>query len=405
VCRKIMDGLADRRCALVCVDWFYHGLAEGADAADYNFDHPDAFDFAALRDTLKVMAAGVPVSVARYDFTRHRRDPGNASMIGAADVVIVEGILTFYDPQIREMMNLKVFVDEDADVCLARRIRRDAAERGRSVDSVLSQYERFVKPSFENFILPTKRHADIVLPRGKENLVAVDLIVKHCALKIQQVDLRKVLPNLVVMADSYQARGLHTLFRDASATRHDFVFYADRLMRLLIEEGLGLLPFERKCVTTPQSALYYGVGFSAGLCGVSLMPGGEAMENALRLVAHNIRIGKMLIAAPSRERRSVVFAKLPTDVSQRHILLLEPVLNTGLSCITAIEHLLTAEVGCREEHILVLSVVASRLAATELCRRFPKSRLVVSAVDNEVDANGDVVPGLGDFATRYFGTD
>jgi uridine kinase len=404
VCRKIMDGLADQRCALLCVDWFYRGLTPGVKPQDYNFDHPEAFDFAALRSTLETMQSGTPVSVPRYDFAKHCRDSDQAAEFGTVDVVIVEGILTFYDPRVREMMNMKIFVDEDADVCLARRIKRDVAERGRSVDSVLAQYERYVKPSFEGYILPTKRHSDIVVPRGAENLVAIDLIIKHCALKIQQVDLRKLLPNLVVMADSYQARGLHTLFRDATATRHDFVFYADRLMRLLIEEGLGLLPFERKCVTTPRGMSYYGVEFSAGLCGVSLMPGGEAMENSLRAVCANIRVGKMLIATPSRLARTVAYSKLPRDVGQRHILVLEPVLNTGLSCSTAIEYLLSSDVGCREEHVLVLSVIASRQAATEVCERFPKARLVVSAIDGDVDDVGAVVPGAGDFATRYFGT-
>lgn len=404
VCQKIMDGLADQRCALVCVDWFYHGLAPGVKAAEYNFDHPSAFDFEGLRDTLLRMRGGEPVSVPRYDFSKHCRDPEQATEIGTVDVVIVEGILTFYDPAVRDMLHMKVFVDEDADVCLSRRIRRDVADRGRSVDSVLAQYERFVKPSFEGYIFPTKRCADIIVPRGANNLVAIDVIVKHCALKIQQVDLRKVLPNLVVMANSYQARGLHTLFRDATTSRHDFVFYADRLMRLLIEEGLGLLPFERKSVTTPSGATYYGVGFSAGLCGVSLMPGGEAMENSLRTVCANIRTGKMLITSPESDQRVVSYSKLPANIGPRHVLLMEPVLNTGLGCITAIEHLLSPAVGCAEERVIVLCVIASRQATTDVCKRFPMLRLVVSAIDKGVDDCGVVSPGVGDFATRYFGT-
>lgn len=404
VCQKIMDGLADQRCALVCVDWFYHGLAPGVEPEEYNFDHPSAFDFDGLRETLVRMRGGDPVSVPRYDFAKHCRDPEQATEIGSVDVIIVEGILTFYDPAVRDMLHMKVFVDEDADVCLSRRIRRDVADRGRSVESVLVQYERFVKPSFEGYILPTKSYADIIVPRGGNNLVAIDVIVKHCALKIQQVDLRKVLPNLVVMANSYQARGLHTLFRDVNASRHDFVFYADRLMRLLIEEGLGLLPFERKCVPTPNGASYYGVGFSAGLCGISLMPGGEAMENSLRTVCANIRTGKMLISSPKVGERVVAYAKLPVNIGPRHVLVMEPVLNTGLGCITAIEHLLSPQVGCAEERILVLSVIASRQAATDVCTRFPKLRLVVSAVDKDVDAAGVVSPGVGDFGTRYFGT-
>lgn len=407
VCTKIMDGLADQRCALISLDWFYRGLPEGIDPGEYNFDHPDAFDFEALGETLRAMRKRQPVEVPMYDFALHRRDPANATKIGASDVVIIEGILTFYDRAIRSMLNMKIFVDEDADICLARRIQRDVKSRGRSVESILSQYQRFVKPSFEEYILPTKRYCDIVVPRGGENIVAIDLIIKHIALKIRQDDLRKVLPNLIVMQDSYQSRGLHTLFRDVNASRDDFVFYADRLMRLLVEEGLGLLPFERKHVVTPSGASYYGVGFSAKVAAVSLMPAGEAMENSLRAVCLNIRVGKMLIVAPSRESREVAYSKLPADLAQerRHILVLEPVLNTGLGCITAIEHLLGDKVGCSEERIVILSVIASSAAAREVCSRFPKAKLVVSAIDGDVDSKGVVVPGAGDFGMRYFGTD
>jgi uridine kinase len=406
VCTKIIDGLGSQRCALISLDWFYHGLPPNVRALEYNFDHPDAFDFAALRETLEEMRMRRPVSIPMYNFAAHARDKSNCVKFGAADVVIVEGILTCYDPEVREMMHMKIFVDEDPDICLARRVRRDVASRGRAVESILSQYENFVKPSFERYILPTKRYADIVIPRGGDNLVAIDLIVKHIALKIRQDDMRKLLPNLVVMNDSYQARGLHTVFRDAQASREDFVFYSDRLIRLLVEEGLGLLPMERKHITTPTGASYYGVGFSSsGIAGVSLLPGGAAMENALRAVCANIRVGKMLITSPSPDVRKVSYSKLPGGLSQRYVMLMDPVLNTGLGCVTAIEHLTGPEVGCLEERITVLTLIASRQAVREVCARFPKSRLVVSAVDSGVDRHGAVVPGVGDFSTRYFGTD
>eukprot|EP00171_Calliarthron_tuberculosum_P006570 IDg6570t1 len=269
VCEKIIHGLGDQRCVLVSLDWFYRGLPEGQDPAAYNFDHPDAFDYAALKQTLETMRKRKRVSVPKYDFARHCRVSDNCEDLDVADVIIVEGILSFYDKSVRDMLNMKIFVDEDADICLVRRITRDVASRGRSVESVLAQYTRFVKPSFEEYILPTKRYSDIVVPRGGENLVAIDLIIKHSALKIRQGDTRRLFSNLIVMADSYQARGLHTIIRTRDASREDFVFYADRLMRLLIEEGLGLLPFERKMITTPTDTRYYGVGFVAGIAALS----------------------------------------------------------------------------------------------------------------------------------------
>lgn len=402
VCEKIINGLGDQRCVLVSLDWFYHGLPPNTDPSTYNFDHPDAFDYEALGETLRQMSQRRPVSVPMYNFTKHCRDAENTADLDVADVIIVEGILTFYDPNIRFMMHMKIFVDEDADICLSRRIHRDVQCRGRSVDSILTQYTRFVKPAFEEFILPTKGHADIVVPRGAENLVAIDLIIKHIALKIRQQDLRKVFSNLVVMSDSYQARGLHTIIRATNAPREDIVFYSDRLMRLLVEEGLGLLPFARKTVTTDSGGRYYGVGFVAGLAAISLLPSGATMEGSLRAVCNTVRIGKMVISADGSE---VSYENVPEGLRDRYVMVLVPVLNTGRSCETAIERLLRPEVGCREDRILVLSLIVAPQAVTRICSRFSKVRLVVSAVDKGLDADGKVYPGIGDFATRYFGCD
>lgn len=414
VCRKIIHGLGDQRCVLVSLDWFYLGLPKGQDPATYNFDHPDAFDYAALRQTLKMMRKRKCVSVPKYDFAKHCRVSDNCEDLDVADVIIVEGILTFYDKSVRDILNMKIFVDEDADICLVRRITRDVASRGRTVESVLAQYTRFVKPSFEEYILPTKRYSDIVVPRGGENLVAIDLIIKHSALKIRQGDTRRLFSNLIVMADSHQARGLHTIIRTRDASREDFVFYADRLMRLLIEEGLGLLPFERKTVTTPTDTRYYGVGFVAGIAALSLIPSGEAMESSLRAVCKTVRIGKILITdedgtiaehfQPNKSRR-VKYASIPPDIQGRHILVLAPVLNTGAACELAVEKLLSPEIGCKEEKIVILSLIVSPEAVKRICAKYTKARLVVSAIDSGIDDNGCVSPGIGDFSARYYGTE
>lgn len=400
VCEKIIEGLGDQRCVLISLDWFYLGLPPETAASNYNFDHPDAFDFNALQETLMLMSKREPVSVPKYDFSRHSRVEDNAAELDVADVIIVEGILTFYDKQIRDMMHMKIFVDEDADICLSRRIQRDTKARGRTVDSILSQYARFVKPSFELFILPTKRHADIVVPRGGDNLVAIDLIIKHIALKIRQEDLRKVYSNLVVMSDSYQSRGLHTIIRSKDATRDDVVFYSNRLMRLLIEEGLGLLPFTRKTVMTASGGRFYGVGFVAGLAGMSLMPCGETMESSLRAVCKTVRVGKMLVSDDGGE---VKYEYLPDEMESKYVFVLAPVLNGGERCVRAIERLTEKEIGCREDRIVVLSLIVSPQAVVKICSRFSKVRLVVTAVDKGLDENGNVYPGAGDFATRYYG--
>jgi uridine kinase len=148
-------------------------------------------------------------------------------------------------------MNMKIFVDTDADVRLARRIRRDTVERGRDVDSVLEQYAKFVKPAFDDFVLPSKKYADVIIPRGGDNHVAVDLIVQHIHTKLGQHDLCKIYPNVFVIETTFQIRGMHTLIREKDISKHDFVFYSDRLIRLVVEHGLGHLPFTEKQVVTP----------------------------------------------------------------------------------------------------------------------------------------------------------
>jgi len=155
VCEKIIQGIGDHRCVLLSLDWFYHGLPPNVNSADYNFDHPDAIDFNYLHDVLKLMQNRKQVEVPTYDFRTHSRT--DHVLLNAADVIIVEGILTFYPRFIRKLMHMKIFVEEDADVCLCRRIRRDVELRGRTLGGVLMQYEKFVKRSYDEFIFPTKR--------------------------------------------------------------------------------------------------------------------------------------------------------------------------------------------------------------------------------------------------------
>merc|ERR1739842_144118 len=128
---------------------------------------------------LKDIVHGRPTKIPVYDFKTNARVPGEFTSIYPSDVVMVEGILVFYFPNIRELFNLKLFVDTDADIRLARRVMRDIEERGRDLEHVLHQYTTLVKPAFEEFCLPTKKYADVIVPRGAENTVAIDLIKQH----------------------------------------------------------------------------------------------------------------------------------------------------------------------------------------------------------------------------------
>ncbi|KAL3355682.1 hypothetical protein AABB24_016720 [Solanum stoloniferum] len=257
VCDLIIDQLHDRRVVLVNQDSFYHNLTpeELTKVHEYNFDHPDAFDTEQLLCVMEKLKHGQAVDIPKYDFKSNKNDVFPLRRVNPSDVIILEGILIFHDPRVRDLMSMKIFVDTDADVRLARRIRRDTVEKNRDIATILDQYSKFVKPAFDDFILPTKKYADIIIPRGGDNHVAIDLIVQHIRTKLGQHDLCKIYPNLYVIQSTFQIRGMHTLIRDAQTTKHDFIFYADRLIRLVVEHGLGHLPFTEKQVITPTAYL------------------------------------------------------------------------------------------------------------------------------------------------------
>ena len=141
-----------------------------------NYDHPDAFDYELLLDHMRRLLNGESVEMPVYDYTQHARCRDESVHLGEHVVIILEGNLVLHHPVLRRMMDIKVFVDTDSDVRFIRRLRRDVKERGRNLDSVMEQYETVVRPMHMQFVDPSKRHADIILPQGGKNMVAIDLL-------------------------------------------------------------------------------------------------------------------------------------------------------------------------------------------------------------------------------------
>ena len=144
--------------------------------ANVNFDHPDALESELLARQLRALKAGQAVEVPVYDFTTHTRK-AETVRVEPRKVVLVEGILIFTEKALRELMDIKVFVDTDADVRFIRRLQRDITERGRTVESVIRQYTETVRPMHLEFVEPSKRYADLIIPEGGFNLTAIDMIV------------------------------------------------------------------------------------------------------------------------------------------------------------------------------------------------------------------------------------
>ncbi|RZF37972.1 hypothetical protein LSTR_LSTR005472 [Laodelphax striatellus] len=189
VCKRIMEKLGqvdvdqtERQVVCISQDSFYRELTPEnklkAAKGQYNFDHPDAFNEDLILQTLQDILAGKKCQIPVYDYRTNSRTDQYIT-IYPADVVLVEGILVFYFPEVRDLFHMKLFVDTDSDTRLARRVIRDINERGRDLEQVLKQYMNFVKPNFEEFCLPTKKFADVIIPRGADNTVAIDLIVQR----------------------------------------------------------------------------------------------------------------------------------------------------------------------------------------------------------------------------------
>lgn len=177
VARAVVEELGTDEVLVIDQDSYYRDLGHLSieERRRQNFDHPSAFDNDLLLEHLKVLMADGWVETPIYDYQAHTRSPRTAR-VGGHSVIVLEGILVLEDARLRDLMSIKVFIDTDPDVRLIRRLRRDVTERGRSVESVLVQYETTVRPMHQQFVEPSKRYADIIIPEGVQNVVGVDLL-------------------------------------------------------------------------------------------------------------------------------------------------------------------------------------------------------------------------------------
>ncbi|XP_030863316.2 uridine-cytidine kinase-like 1 isoform X1 [Gorilla gorilla gorilla] len=421
VARMIIEALDVPWVVLLSMDSFYKVLTEQqqeqAAHNNFNFDHPDAFDFDLIISTLKKLKQGKSVKVPIYDFTTHSRKKDWKTLYGA-NVIIFEGIMAFADKTLLELLDMKIFVDTDSDIRLVRRLRRDISERGRDIEGVIKQYNKFVKPSFDQYIQPTMRLADIVVPRGSGNTVAIDLIVQHVHSQLEERKLRwdmaalasahqcHPLPRtLSVLKSTPQVRGMHTIIRDKETSRDEFIFYSKRLMRLLIEHALSFLPFQDCVVQTPQGQDYAGKCYAGKqITGVSILRAGETMEPALRAVCKDVRIGTILIQTNQLTGEPELhYLRLPKDISDDHVILMDCTVSTGAAAMMAVRVLLDHDVP--EDKIFLLSLLMAEMGVHSVAYAFPRVRIITTAVDKRVNDLFRIIPGIGNFGDRYFGTD
>ncbi|KAF9468053.1 armadillo/beta-catenin/plakoglobin [Collybia nuda] len=422
---------------------------ELAHANKLDFDHPDAIDMpmfaACLADLKACKQSNIPV----YSFAEHQRLEEKKYLYGAT-IIITEGIMALHDPVLRALYDLKVFVQCDSDLMLARRLQRDVKERGRSVDGILDQYLRFVKPSYDNFVRPTAAYADIIVP-GSNNTVAIELISAHIRRQLQQranqfrqklaiphlyfngrsgastPDSRLEDLDLQVLPQTPQLKGIFTILRSNSTSRQDFVFFADRLSTILVEHAQQYLPYFPKTITTPVGVESHGQILNAKhICGVSILRSGGALERGFRRVINDVPVGSLLVQSDAKTSEPLLLhAMLPVCVKLRHlakeswVFLLDAQIGTAAAAFMAIRILL--DHGVREERIIFVTFLVARGGGVSVLRRaFPRVKIVCGAVDDLMQegwlegyrAEGNpeglgrkiwvMQPGMGQIGDRYY---
>ena len=174
---ELRADLGEAKIAIISEDSYYKDQTALAmeDRIKTNYDHPNSLDHELLISHLKTLISGKAVDIPQYCYTTHNRLP-STSHIKPKKVIILEGILLLSTPKLREQLHASIFMDTPLDICLLRRLTRDVAERGRTMDAVLEQYQKTVRPMYVQFIEPSKQHADIIIPRGGKNRIAIDML-------------------------------------------------------------------------------------------------------------------------------------------------------------------------------------------------------------------------------------
>jgi uridine kinase len=184
--QRIAGALPSARVSFIDMDAYYrdHRHLSMEERRRINWDHPDAFDITLLASHLELLARGEPIDKPVYDFTQHAR-AARTVRVEPADVIVIDGILLLVDERVRDACDVKVFVETEADVRLIRRIRRDMAVRGRPLEEILEQYLTTVQPMHDQFVEPSKRWADLIIPRGGENPVALEVLIASITRRLE----------------------------------------------------------------------------------------------------------------------------------------------------------------------------------------------------------------------------
>ncbi|KAI1004088.1 Uridine-cytidine kinase-like 1 [Podosphaera aphanis] len=384
------------------MDSFYKTLdkesSKKAFQNEYDFDSPDAIDFDILVERLRDLKAGKRAEIPIYSFSKHAREPETTS-IYSPHVMILEGIFALYDPRVLELLDMKIFCEADTDTCLSRRILRDIKERGRDIQGCIKQWFAYVKPNFERYVEPQRKVADIIVPRGVENQVAILMVTQFIEQKLlekstthraelkmlgQSSDKHSLSDTVLVVKDTPQLQAMNTIIQDKSTPAEDFIFYFDRIATLLIEYALSNSSFKRKVVSTPTGRTFNGVEVVGETSAVVVLRAGSVFEAGLRRVLPDCRTGRILIQSNERDGEPELhFFKLPGDIqTDEMVLILDPQMSSGGSALMAVQVLI--DHGVTEDRIIFVTYFAGRMGLNRLTHVFPNLNVVVCKVVSDI---------------------
>ncbi|KAK7222019.1 hypothetical protein V2G26_010022 [Clonostachys chloroleuca] len=380
---------------IMSMDSFYKTLTPAqsklAFANEYDFDSPEAIDFDILVERLRDLKAGKRAEIPVYSFSKHQRLEETTS-IYSPHVLILEGIFALYDPRVLELIDMGIYCEADADTCLSRRILRDVRERGRDVEGCIKQWFGFVKPNFEKFVEPQRKVADLIVPRGIENRVALEMMVQYIERKLfeKSTHHREALSKLereckeqplservVVVNPTPQLKFMNTILQNIDTDAEDFIFYFDRLASLIIEQALNNVQFKRWDVETPQGNKYAGLVSKGEVSAVICLRGGSAFESALRKTIPDCRTGRLLIqSAYSTGEPELHYIRLPEDIHEHEsVLLLDTQMASGGAALMAVQVLV--DHGVALDRIVIATYSAGRVGLHRLTTVFPEVTVVV----------------------------
>ncbi|CAH2355663.1 uridine kinase [[Candida] railenensis] len=407
ISQRIIQELNQPWTILLSFDNFYNPLnkeqRQQAFDCEFDFDEPASLDFDLLCECVSSLKAGNKTEIPNYSFVDHNRT-GKSSTIYGANVIIIEGIYALYDQRLLDMMDVKIFVDTDLDICLGRRLSRDILDRGRELMGAIKQWEKFVKPNAVRYVMHTMNNADLVIPRGMDNIVGINMMIKHIqnqlSLKselhlehLQRLGLTHDLnlskkENIKILPSTNHTNGVNSILLSKDTDRTDFIFYFDIIAFKIIEHALEFLTeFEENIpISTYGNYTYNGMKSKDEIIAVNIIRSGDCFMSSVKKTFPEIAIGKLLIQSDSMTGEPQLHTEsLPKSIKNvsktgRKIFLFDAQIISGAASIMAIQVLV--DYGISVKDIILCSYLSTEIGIRRIIHAFPDVKLVLGKVSS-----------------------